>query len=161
MSDWQPISTAPKDGSIIDVRRVDEGKVAFAGQASWRTVTFPALPPHPIGGDIYAPEETVTGWMCADVDKRFPEPTHWKPRGEVMATMPDTTEGKNLELIIKALSAALYDANIGMPEIVFRDRNDFKAFIRLSIDGFSITPAGAVMIDGIEITDIANRDRAK
>jgi hypothetical protein len=74
--------------------------------------------------------------------------------------MFDEAEGKNLELIIKALSAALHDANIGMPEIVFRDRCDFKTFRMMPMHGSDLTRAGAIEIDGIQITDVGHDARA-
>lgn len=74
---WKSIETAPKDGSTVNVKRVYEGRVVYKGPAAWRSVHFPALPPHPLDGDIYAPAEDATGWMSPDIDKRVPEPTHW------------------------------------------------------------------------------------
>lgn len=83
MSDWQPIDTAPKDGSTITVKRVHEGRVIYEGPAAWRTVHFPALPDDTLGRSRLPEDEAydATGWMYpADVqDKRVPEPTHWKP----------------------------------------------------------------------------------
>jgi hypothetical protein len=78
MMEWQPIDTAPKDGTAIKVKRVYQGRVAFEGYASWRTVNFGELR-DPLSGEIFAQAENATGWMCTDIDKRFPEPTHWMP----------------------------------------------------------------------------------
>lgn len=74
---WQDIDSAPKDGSTVHVRRIYDGRTVYEGPAAWRTVTFPALPPHPLDGDVYAPEYTAIGWMRIDTNKRVPEPTHW------------------------------------------------------------------------------------
>lgn len=76
--DWKSIDTAPKDGSTVQVKRLYKGSVIYEGPAAWRLVRFPALPPHPLDGDIYAPACDATGWMYPDVDKRVPEPTHWR-----------------------------------------------------------------------------------
>ena len=73
---WQPIETAPKDGRTLRVRRVYKGEVIFEGLAAWRTVTFPAFMNGRYG---FEPAYTDTGWMKPDKDKRFPEPTHWRP----------------------------------------------------------------------------------
>jgi hypothetical protein len=77
---WQPIETAPKDGTPIHAKRVlDNGHVFWRGKTVWRQVKFPAcvdaygnLIPY---GEAYETE----GWMSAIEDKRVPEPTHWQP----------------------------------------------------------------------------------
>ena len=74
-ADWQPIETAPKDGSPVRCRREVDGCPMFEGIAAWRTVTFPAG----YYGGFFLPEEIATGWMRVDIDKRAPEPTHWLP----------------------------------------------------------------------------------
>lgn len=79
MANWQDIETAPKDGTVVWAKRVHEGNLIFEGPAVWRTVDFPALPPHPLDGDVYAPAETATGWMMPGQEKRVPTPTHWAP----------------------------------------------------------------------------------
>lgn len=82
-TDWQPIETAPKDGSIVRVRRVYKGDVIYDGPATWRTIIFPALPPDPLGRARLAEEEayTATGWMRPKgSDTRVPEPTEWMPK---------------------------------------------------------------------------------
>jgi hypothetical protein len=47
----------------------------FDGKAAWRTVTLPET----FVAGMLVHEETVTGWMRIDEDKRAPEPTHWMP----------------------------------------------------------------------------------
>lgn len=42
MAEWQPIQTAPKDGSTVAVRRIYDGQVIYEGPAAWRTVRFVA-----------------------------------------------------------------------------------------------------------------------
>lgn len=76
MSEWQNIETAPKDGTVIELKRTHEG-LEFQGLGSWRTVTFSSF----INGTHgIEPEQTVTGWMRVSEEKRFPEPTHWRPQ---------------------------------------------------------------------------------
>lgn len=75
--DWQPIETAPKDGTVVRVSRVVDGERLFVMDASWREATFPPFSDAASG--LSLPEENVTGWMAADMDKRAPTPTHWHP----------------------------------------------------------------------------------
>ena len=81
MADWQSIDTAPKNGTPITVKRVYQGRVVYEGPAVWRAVTFPALPPDPLGRPelVETGPYTATGWMRVDREKRVPTPTHWKP----------------------------------------------------------------------------------
>ena len=73
---WQPIETAPKDGTTIRAARIVDGCVLFTQLSSWRTVTFPALDNAKHGLE---PPFNSTGWMKDGADKRAPEPTHWMP----------------------------------------------------------------------------------
>ncbi|MEZ2132439.1 MULTISPECIES: hypothetical protein [unclassified Sinorhizobium] len=78
MKRWQDIATAPKDGSVVQVKRVYDGRVVYEGPAVWRTVHFRALH-DPLTGKEYAEAYDGTGWMYHDKDFRVPEPTHWRP----------------------------------------------------------------------------------
>lgn len=78
MDDWLDISTAPKDGTIIETRRVIDGEILFERDAAWREVTFPEIRVM----DIFVPESTEFGWMYPDIDKRVPKPTHWRKKNE-------------------------------------------------------------------------------
>ncbi|QKC99145.1 hypothetical protein [Mesorhizobium sp. NZP2298] len=73
---WKKIDSAPKDGSIIRVKRIYEGSVVYDGPAAWRTVRFDSLT-DPLTGQQYAEAEHATGWMRVDSEHRVPEPTHW------------------------------------------------------------------------------------
>jgi hypothetical protein len=63
MTDWQPIETAPKDGSVIDLwtscgERVPDAKwTRHMGWVIWGTDSFES-----------------PGW-----ERVFPSPTHWMP----------------------------------------------------------------------------------
>ena len=37
---WEPIETAPKDGTIVKTRRIHKGKIVHEGKGRWRS-------PHP------------------------------------------------------------------------------------------------------------------
>ena len=76
MTKWQPIESARKDGSVIMVKRVFDGRIVYKGPAVWRTVQFGSLR-DPITQEIFADERDATGWMRVDIDKRVPAPTHW------------------------------------------------------------------------------------
>lgn len=73
--EWKDIESAPKDGSVVYVRRVHDGQIIFEGDAVWRTFTFPSF----ING-IHGvePADEFTGWMYPDEDKRVPTPTHYR-----------------------------------------------------------------------------------
>lgn len=78
MAEWQPIETAPRDGTVIQYRRMYEGREMFKGRACWRAVTFGALF-DPLTGERIADAYRGAGWMYPDRKKRVPEPTHWMP----------------------------------------------------------------------------------
>jgi hypothetical protein len=86
MADWQPIETAPKDGTVIRYRRIWNGREMFSGLAVWRTVRFSALF-DPLTGERFADEAEEEGWMMVDKEKRVPAPTHWMPLPAVHGTL--------------------------------------------------------------------------
>ena len=46
---YELIDSAPRDGTVIDVKRIYNGEVIYDGPAQWRKVHFGALPPDPLG----------------------------------------------------------------------------------------------------------------
>lgn len=95
MSEWQPIETAPKDGSVVHVRRVAPSGMIFEGPAVWATLYMDApsrsgMGADPLGrlsGADYAREEKeraewVSGakWLKPDRLYAFPTPTEWMPK---------------------------------------------------------------------------------
>lgn len=90
--DWQPIGTAPHDGSVVRVKRVYEGRIVKEGEAVF-DIPHPAAPmlsslgPDPLGryvdyvGEARAIENAKTAkrWLRPDRMYAFPTPTHWLP----------------------------------------------------------------------------------
>jgi hypothetical protein len=92
--EWQPIETAPRDGSVVRVKRVYQGRVIAEGDAVFG-VAHPAAPqrqslgPDPLGrlsAADYEAEDAATiayadkpKWLKPDRMCSFPEPTHWLP----------------------------------------------------------------------------------
>lgn len=87
MSDWKPIETAPKDGSVIRVthNRWIHGKFAPAYDACWGVGL-----PHKIDGYTgldgpvlakhrYVVNEGKPCWLDKDRRKMVATPTHWMP----------------------------------------------------------------------------------
>lgn len=80
--DWQPIATAPKDGTLCHVKRMYRRALVSEGNAYFGEVTinYPYIPS--VGG---APEFLATSQTYRDVWVReggvylFPAPTHWSP----------------------------------------------------------------------------------
>ena len=65
MSEWQPIETAPKDGSSIIVC---DSKIGFVCEACW--------------WDSWYSNKNNTGWMIANCDEEYGhyiDATHWMP----------------------------------------------------------------------------------
>ena len=60
--DWQPIATAPRDGTRILVLAPDLGGISYYGVAQWAEK------------DEWRPE-TVAGWFWSYATR----PTHWMP----------------------------------------------------------------------------------
>lgn len=83
--EWRDISSAPKDGSVIETIRRYQGWEIGPARAVWGS--FAADAPMRKWGDggIYAPippdHEFADGqyWMREDRMFRVPEPTHWRP----------------------------------------------------------------------------------
>jgi hypothetical protein len=68
--DWQPIETAPKDGT--EVLLVRNG--SFRQIGSWRKPCQQA--------DGYRVNDGEPCWVGYSAEKRVPEPTHWMPLPE-------------------------------------------------------------------------------
>jgi hypothetical protein len=61
MTNWRPITSAPKDGREVTVRRVVHGQAVYKGTAVWRPDT--------------------DDWIDPVTSQCVPEPTHWKALG--------------------------------------------------------------------------------
>lgn len=94
MNDWQPIETAPHDGSVVYVRRIYEGRLVTEGEAVFalphpHAPQLQALGPDPLNrlsAQDYAHEAdhrrklaAEPHWMLPDRMYSFPMPTHWRP----------------------------------------------------------------------------------
>ena len=77
--DWQPINTAPKDGTICRVRRVHKGSIVMDGRAYFGDLTID-YSVHGIVAGMAEPQHTFNGvWIDEDGLHPFPTPTHWAP----------------------------------------------------------------------------------
>lgn len=82
--EWKPIESAPKDGSVVRVCRVFEGRIIYEGPAAWRKWHGEALH-DPLTGERFAPSSEQMRWMYPPDHKEarycVPTPTHWRPLG--------------------------------------------------------------------------------
>lgn len=72
MTEWQPIETAPKDGTAIIYR----GKYTTAGACRWWTEQDLA------DAECGSPEDYCAAWYDADDEDSEVVPTHWMPLPE-------------------------------------------------------------------------------
>ena len=85
MSDWQPIETAPRDGTLVDLWVINadaDGEERRVTDARWATSK-------PKGPDVWNWDNTVTraplvdGWQApdiyGDISWCYGKPTHWMP----------------------------------------------------------------------------------
>ena len=83
--DWQPIETAPKDGSVIYAKRVYGGETIKEGRAVWGINSADAPMRGWSPGGLYAPTPPdneyadTPRWLTEDRRYSFPTPTHWLP----------------------------------------------------------------------------------
>lgn len=73
MSDWQPIESAPKDGTRVRLRRVFQRHVIAEGEGCFGDVTI-----H-YAADDGGPQTFQGVWVDGDGCHFFPTPTHWLP----------------------------------------------------------------------------------
>lgn len=95
---WHLIENAPTDGSVVQLRRVHEGRIIAEGRGLFGVLDEAAPARTDLGIDplgrfdaAYYERERQAGaafysqphWLRADRMHLFPEPTHWKHVGEV------------------------------------------------------------------------------
>lgn len=86
---WQPIETAPKDGSKVWVRRSYNDGALRAAWAVWGPMGHDAPMRTSSAGGLYAtiPADNayadIPAWCTEDMRYHVPTPTEWRPDGPV------------------------------------------------------------------------------
>lgn len=75
--DWQPIETAPKDGTPITAKRVYEGRLVWEGECSWQEHINEPLWDE-LRGEWFGGHSKSMRWKYLDKPYCVPTPTHWK-----------------------------------------------------------------------------------
>lgn len=94
MTEWRPIESLPedfRDGRLVSVKRVHEGRVVKEGQARWASRHRDAPSRSPLNdpapwraslSETQAERDAYSdrmAWVLPDRMYLFPEPTHWRP----------------------------------------------------------------------------------
>lgn len=90
MSDWRDISSAPLNGTLIELRRIHQGRLIAVGRGFFgpdhpNAPSRTPIEPDPLGRpeiiDRYAlvKRADVAKWQADDGLYRFPTPTEWRP----------------------------------------------------------------------------------
>ena len=94
MEKWLDIKNAPKDGTVIELRRIYDGQLVAEGCGLFGTLHSDAparrsISPDPLSRPSIVSDATINEWIAESADQprwmredrmyRFPEPTHWRP----------------------------------------------------------------------------------
>jgi hypothetical protein len=82
MSEWQSMSTAPKDGTPVLVAYLHEDGDKYVTIASWVEVYDP-VPWH--DEEAYTSDD-LSAWVERGEEIPYGEPTHWMPLPDVTAS---------------------------------------------------------------------------